>query len=165
MANTSECDLYAILGVKSDATIDEIKSAYKKQALKYHPDKNNAEDAPHMFRKVRVAYETLSDTTKRTNYDTFGKMKECAHLKDLFLYYQLLVIEICQKYNLSDEEKREIIDLFNVDDLKDLELEVAHQRLYDKIIAYTPKFLVNRVFDYCPYIGYTALFVYALFSS
>lgn len=164
MAN-SECDLYKILGIRFDATQDEIKSAYKKLALKYHPDKNGSEDAPHMFRKVRIAYETLSDTAKRTNYDTFEKMNDSVHLKDLFLYYQLLVIEICQKYNLSDEEKREIIDLFNVDDLRDLQLEVAHQRLYDKIIAYIPKFLVNRVFDYYPYIGCAALLVYNLFSS
>jgi DnaJ-class molecular chaperone len=58
---------YDILGVNKDATEDEIKRAYRKLALKTHPDKNGGDDS--MFKKINIAYETLSDTNKRHVYD------------------------------------------------------------------------------------------------
>ncbi|MFC1615772.1 molecular chaperone DnaJ [Patescibacteria group bacterium] len=67
-------DLYEILGVKKDATDAEIKAAYRKLALKWHPDKHKGEkDAEKKFKEINQAYEILSDKQKRNQYDTFGK--------------------------------------------------------------------------------------------
>ncbi|KAH7513221.1 hypothetical protein FEM48_Zijuj12G0173600 [Ziziphus jujuba var. spinosa] len=64
-------DWYKILGVSKTASISEIKRAYKKLALQWHPDKNvdNREEAEAQFREIAAAYEVLSDEEKRTRYD------------------------------------------------------------------------------------------------
>jgi curved DNA-binding protein CbpA len=62
-------DCYAILGIKSTATEDEIKKAYRKKALQYHPDKNSSSTAEEIFKQINKAYETLSDAEKRRAYD------------------------------------------------------------------------------------------------
>jgi DnaJ-class molecular chaperone len=64
---TDSDNYYDILGVSKDASDDEIKRAYRKLALKTHPDKNGGDDT--MFKKINVAYETLSDPDKRNEYD------------------------------------------------------------------------------------------------
>ena len=69
----SDKDLYATLGVKKDATIDEIKKAYRKLARKYHPDVNPGnKDAEDKFKAISEANEVLSDPEKRKIYDEFG---------------------------------------------------------------------------------------------
>lgn len=62
-------DHYAILGVTANATLVEIKTAYRKMASQLHPDKNASLDAPAKFRKVQEAYEILSDADKKKAYD------------------------------------------------------------------------------------------------
>jgi curved DNA-binding protein CbpA len=62
-------DCYAILGVQSTATEDEIRKAYRKKALQYHPDKNSSSTAEEIFKQINKAYETLSDADKRRAYD------------------------------------------------------------------------------------------------
>jgi tetratricopeptide (TPR) repeat protein len=63
-------DHYSVLGVKRNATESEIKKAYRKMALKYHPDKNQAADASDVFRRVTEAYEVLMDASSRRKYDS-----------------------------------------------------------------------------------------------
>lgn len=66
-------DYYDILGVSKSASDSEIKKAYRKQALKYHPDKNPGDsEAEEKFKKAAEAYEVLSDSDKRARYDQFG---------------------------------------------------------------------------------------------
>jgi curved DNA-binding protein len=66
-------DYYKILGVNKNATDAEIKSAFRKLALQYHPDKNpNNPKAEEMFKEVNEAYQVLSDPEKRRKYDQFG---------------------------------------------------------------------------------------------
>ncbi len=65
-------DYYDVLGVRRDATADQVKAAYRKLARKYHPDVNKAADAPAKFKEATEAYEVLSDAQKRKTYDQFG---------------------------------------------------------------------------------------------
>ncbi len=60
---------YAALGLKSDATLADIKRAFRQKASQFHPDRNSAPDAPARFREVQEAYDVLSDETKRKAYD------------------------------------------------------------------------------------------------
>jgi len=66
-------DYYQILGVSKGAADDEIKKAYRKLALKYHPDKNKSAGAEEKFKEVAEAYEVLSDKKKRDIYDKYGE--------------------------------------------------------------------------------------------
>ena len=66
-------DYYELLGVNKDSTQEEIKKAYRKKALKYHPDKNPGnKKSEEMFKKISGAYEVLSDPQKKENYDNGG---------------------------------------------------------------------------------------------
>lgn len=70
---TKKRDYYEVLGVNRDATAEEIKKAYRKLAVRYHPDKNPGDPkSEELFKEVSEAYEILSDPQKRTQYDRFG---------------------------------------------------------------------------------------------
>ncbi len=62
-------NFYEMLGVSKDASQAEIKKAYRKLAMKYHPDRNDSEEASEHFKKLNQAYEVLSDPKKRSEYD------------------------------------------------------------------------------------------------
>ncbi len=74
MASNNQTDYYEVLGVPHDASADQIKSAYRKAALKWHPDRNQEKspEAEENFRQATEAYSVLSDTQKRSVYDRFG---------------------------------------------------------------------------------------------
>ena len=65
-------DYYEVLSVSRNASKDEIKSAYRKLALKYHPDRNKSSEAEEKFKEISEAYAVLSDQEKRKRYDTYG---------------------------------------------------------------------------------------------
>ena len=66
-------DYYEVLGVSKDASPSQLKSAYKKLAIKYHPDKNpGSKTAEEKFKEAAEAYDVLSDPQKKSQYDRFG---------------------------------------------------------------------------------------------
>jgi molecular chaperone DnaJ len=72
MTTTEKRDYYEVLGVPKDASKDQIKVAYRKLALQYHPDRNKAPNAEERFKEISEAYAVLSDDAKRAQYDRFG---------------------------------------------------------------------------------------------
>ena len=69
----SKRDFYEILGVSKSASADEIKKAYRKVAMQFHPDRNPGDKAAEeKFKEAAEAYEILSDTDKKAKYDRFG---------------------------------------------------------------------------------------------
>src|SRR5207247_10261034 len=69
----SKRDYYQILEVPRDSKLDEIKNAYRKLALKYHPDRNKSPEAEGKFKEISEAYAVLADDEKRKQYDAYGK--------------------------------------------------------------------------------------------
>ena len=69
---TGKKDYYDVLGVRKSASDEDIKKAFRKLAMEYHPDRNKREDAEELFKEVNEAYQVLSDPKKRTAYDQFG---------------------------------------------------------------------------------------------
>jgi molecular chaperone DnaJ len=69
---TQKRDYYEVLGVSKGASEEQIKKAFRKLALEFHPDRNKAEGAVEKFKEVNEAYQVLTDSEKRSNYDRFG---------------------------------------------------------------------------------------------
>ena len=73
MAATAGPDFYEILGIDRSASAEEVKSAFRKRAMEFHPDRNSDKDAAEKFKAIGRAYEVLSDDQKRARYDQYGE--------------------------------------------------------------------------------------------
>src|SRR5581483_10771961 len=71
-AMATKADYYELLGVPRDASVEDIKKAYRKLALQYHPDRNKEPGAEERFKEISEAYAVLSDAEKRQTYDQHG---------------------------------------------------------------------------------------------
>jgi molecular chaperone DnaJ len=69
---TQQRDLYEVLGVPRNASPEDLKKAFRQQALKYHPDRNKESDASDRFKEINAAYQVLSDPERRASYDRYG---------------------------------------------------------------------------------------------
>ncbi|KAL3474944.1 DnaJ domain-containing protein [Aspergillus californicus] len=123
----ADTDLYEILGVKEDATPEQIKSAYRKLALKHHPDKVSAdarEEANQQFQKIAFAYAILSDVRRRQRFDLTGSTTEAVDLDDDFDWVDFYreqfssaidtnaLEKLKKEYQGSEEEKKDVISAY-----------------------------------------------------
>lgn len=88
-------DYYDILGIKKGASEDDIKKAYRKQALRFHPDKNKSPGAEEKFKEIAEAYDVLSDPKKKDIYDRYGEEGKISNS----LNHRLTVAETIWKWN------------------------------------------------------------------
>ncbi|PYI07606.1 DnaJ-domain-containing protein [Aspergillus sclerotiicarbonarius CBS 121057] len=122
-----ETDLYDILGVQEDATPDQIKTAYKKMALKHHPDKvpqNLKEEANTKFQQIAFAYAVLSDEKRRKRFDRTGSTAVAVYRDDDFnwedFYRELFsaaidenaLDQIKKDYQGSEEEAKDVLEAY-----------------------------------------------------
>ncbi|KAK8169323.1 hypothetical protein IWX90DRAFT_485290 [Phyllosticta citrichinensis] len=117
---------YAVLEVAQDATADQIKSAYRKAALKHHPDKAEDKEASHAkFQEIAFAYAVLSDPRRRSRYDTTGRTEETVDLEDddfnwtdyYRAQYEGVVTEASienfkNEYKGGEEEKKDLLEAY-----------------------------------------------------
>ncbi len=98
-------DYYAVLGLKKGASADEIKKAYRKQALKYHPDKNpDNKKAEEKFKEITEAYAVLSDPEKKRQYDQFGDAGFHQRYSQEDIYRNFDVGDIFREFGLGNED-------------------------------------------------------------
>lgn len=163
METNIRTDFYEILGLNKNASEEEIRKAYKKLAVKYHPDKNHSPDAPEMFRKIQIAYETLSNPNKRIFYDNFDAMENSGRLKQIFMFYQEIISELAEKYDIMDKDREEIYNLFNPKDYKkELEnddIDAAYQKLFNNVYQYFRMSIMNKFKEEHPYLSSTVGFL------
>lgn len=98
MANKNIMDYYSVLEIDKNATEEEIKKAYRKKALQWHPDRNNGNEteASKKFQDIAQAYSVLSDPEKRKMYDLYGiNDPKCQQLV-LILIIQILIIVVLE---------------------------------------------------------------------
>ena len=100
-------DYYDILGITKTTKNDDIKKAYKKWAIKYHPDKNKSPKAKEAFKKIAISYQTLTDPKKSELFDKYGSEEE---------YREKVYQERQQAYEV-DFDTYDIFDMYfgNVD--------------------------------------------------
>ncbi|KAK8195507.1 hypothetical protein IWZ00DRAFT_221559 [Phyllosticta capitalensis] len=120
-------DPYAVLEVAQDASADQIKSSYRKAALKHHPDKAEDKEAAHAkFQEIAFAYAVLSDPRRRSRYDATGRTEETVDLEDndfnwteyYRAQYEGVVTEdsiekFKNEYKGGEEEKRDLLEAYN----------------------------------------------------
>lgn len=130
-------DYYEILGLNKNASDNDIKKAYYKLAMKYHPDKNpNNKEAENKFKEINEAYETLSDKEKRTKYDLYGKdynNKTSINPEDIFKTFFNLNTNFFNNFNTNTNTKRKPI------------IREVYFNLEDYYIGITKKFKINRL--------------------
>ncbi len=159
-----ETDFYRILELDRTASSSQIRSSYIRLVKKYHPDRNSHTNTTKLFQKIQVAYETLSDVNKKIEYDNLSKSKHGPELKKLFLLYQIAIVQMCERYNLSDKIKNELLALFNPNDyhseLEQGDLISAHKKLVDIL----QKFILNQIIVNYPCF-YSVLHSFSTFLS
>ena len=119
-------DLYDVLNVPTNATQDEIKTAYKILVKKYHPDKNKDDSAGERFKEIHSAYEILSDKKKRDNYDNMSSSEKLELYDALKTYFNEVAPEyigafsdFIRKYYGDETDLKNDVNSFNMRSIYD----------------------------------------------
>lgn len=130
---------YVILGVSTTATKNDIKRAYRKLILQYHPDKNKSSDSAEMFIKIKLSYEVLRDEWSRFEYDSHQHFELP---KNLFETYYELMTKLYETNKISSTTYQDMMSLFDT-------VENYNQHHNTTIV---------------PYIGFIIFFIYKLIT-
>ena len=142
-------DYYDILGITKQTSNDDIKKAYKKLAIKFHPDKNKSPKAEEAFKKIATAYQTLTDPKKRELFDKYGSEEE---------YREKVYQERQQAYE-DDFDPYDIFDMFfgNIDP----EMLRRQRRRYARAHAHNVQ-INPKVAKFLPFIQLIPIFLMGL---
>lgn len=121
-------NLYNILQLKHDATIAEIKTNFKRLALKYHPDRNKNKNANEVFNQIRIAYDILSDPDKRKKYDEMHETKKNKFAEKMLLFLKTLT-DIDAIKNIMNNP--DIIKDIETNNISNLSKKLIHKILDD----------------------------------
>lgn len=139
-------DFYKILEVEPNATVDEIKRAYRRQALLWHPDRNKSPGAKERFQNIQLAYETLINTNTRTNYD---RIKVDSPLGVIYFEFLKILYHNFEVWNILPEDRAEFVAMFNPDDyqeeLKTNNYKGLQDKICDKIADLFPQFMWKKL--------------------
>lgn len=161
-------DYYAILGLDRNASIEDIKKAYRRLAFKYHPDKNQGDKASEeKFKEITEAYAILSDETKRAKYDQFGYVNEndfdfnTSSFDDIFAYVNDMFGDLFGNFGsrssnrYRQRRKGEDIQYQMVISFKEAifgaskEIEISYQKVCDECNGLGAKPQDFETCDYC----------------
>ena len=139
---------YEILGITKETPNEDIKRAYKKLALKFHPDKNKSSKAEEAFKKIATAYQTLTDPKKRELFDKYGSEEE---------YREKIYQERQQQFEYEDFDAYDIFDMFfgNIDP----EILRRQRRRFRRAQAQQRAQVNPKVLKFLPFIQLIPLFI------
>lgn len=126
-----DIDFYQILGVKKNASTDQIKQAYKKLALKYHPDKCKQQNSHQLFHQIHLAYQILSDNDKRKHYDNLSSDQKNNIIKAI----KKIIRDMFDLTNLSQIIVDENIKKFLINNDHDTMRNYVYDKIYNSLIS------------------------------
>lgn len=107
--------LYQVLNISNTATRQDIRKAYLKLALKYHPDKSNKQNTTQKFRRISKAYQILSNTKKRKLYDTrLEKKHKLSTEFNFYEYTQQMINDTLKEIKPENQVYADLIKLFMI---------------------------------------------------
>ena len=139
-------NLYNILELKNDATIENIKQNFKRLALKYHPDKNKSINANEKFNQIRIAYEILSNNDKKEKYDKMTLKKQKNFIEILFSFIKEITNPITIHNIVSSNDI--LIDIKN-GNINKIAQKMIH-KILDNIDIDTDIDKLNEIFLHSP---------------
>ncbi len=151
MSYQGKKDYYQILGVSRNATQEEIKEAYRKLALKYHPDVNKSKEAEEKFKEITEAYAVLSDEEKRRKYDMYGEEGIHAEYSEEDLFRNINFDDIFRGFGFNfDDIFKNFFGGYGGYRQESLDIEHDLDLTLEDLASDRPKIIEVTRYDPCP---------------